>query len=272
MKQWFEYLLAGLIFCVLLSFSSPIAAAECKLDRGGWFSSAGEIAKVIDTCTQNIVKNSNDIDSLFWRGLAYYQTGYRVDGSAPNRSGIFKSALADFDKVLALQPNDVQALENRAATQYQLGNYSGAIKDATAAISIDSKSISAFMSRGRARYELKQYTGSIEDFSQVFELEPDAFAKSTALVYQADAYAGNGAYAYARGNLLVFLLDYPDVVNWAVYEKFALLSLAMGEKNMAVSAYSWYIEKVQGDPKIANDPVHKKYVEKAKYEIANLMK
>ncbi|MEX2186496.1 MAG: tetratricopeptide repeat protein [Pirellulales bacterium] len=89
------------------------------------------------------------------RGLAYTDLGDR------------ETALSDFTKGLALDPNDAELLSNRGNTYLRLGRYSHAIRDYDAALSASNERVvtaHAYNGRGWAKWQLGQPSAAITDF------------------------------------------------------------------------------------------------------------
>ena len=103
-------------------------------------------------------------------------------GNAKFKSEDYRGAVADFTKVIELNPNDLRlarAYCNRGNARGALGDYSGAIEDVTKSLSLQPGDFASYAIRGYARTmaEPKDYQGAIADFTKVIELKPDyAFA------------------------------------------------------------------------------------------------
>ncbi|OHB69399.1 MAG: hypothetical protein A2W23_01505 [Planctomycetes bacterium RBG_16_43_13] len=91
--------------------------------------------------------------------------------------------LADYDKVIQLNPNDVEAYCNRAIARYEFGDYAGALVDFSKAIQLNPNYAEAYCKRGNANRELGRYKDAITDYSKAIQLKPD----------YADAYYERGA-------------------------------------------------------------------------------
>ena len=143
------------------------------------------------------------------------------------RSGNYQGAIADYGKVIAIDPQDAIAFFNRGLAKDNLKDYQSAIADYGKAIAIDPQIADALYSRGRAKIKLEDYRGAISDFGKVVAID----AKD------ADAYRDRG---YAKFNLD----NYQDAI--ADYGK----AIAIDEND--ANAYRWrglakyHLEDYQG--------------------------
>ena len=83
------------------------------------------------------------------------------------------AALADLDKAVAFDPNNVAARQERAYTNNDLGNYAEALADldASAALGIATKRL--FQERALSRMKLGDIAGAIADRDRVLALAPE---------------------------------------------------------------------------------------------------
>jgi len=83
--------------------------------------------------------------------------------------GDHQGAIADFNHILLLTPNDSHAYYERGNVTFTLGDYQKAIEDYTQAICFTPQNVIFYNKRGLARIELKDYQGAIEDFNQALQ-------------------------------------------------------------------------------------------------------
>ena len=214
------------------------------------------IPLAIETCSRQIANQPNDVDSIFWRGIVYYQFGF-------DKNEMRALALDDFSTVLSVQPNDVQALENRAVLYNFLKRYSDAVNDATNAIKIDIKSVTAYMARGRARYNLEQYQGSADDFTKALELKPESFTMETAYYERAKAYVKLGKTEMALADFKSEIAMNPEQPDNYVHLAEYLTTLSRNKE--AIAAWQDMINVIEKNPKYAN--IYKNDLEKARQKI-----
>lgn len=82
--------------------------------------------------------------------------------------------IADYTEVIRLDPTNVRAFYNRAATWYNKREYGKAIEDFTHAIKLDPTDADAFAWRGLARVEQNDFGTAIDDYNQSLRLNPDS--------------------------------------------------------------------------------------------------
>jgi tetratricopeptide (TPR) repeat protein len=132
---------------------------------------------------------------------AYYNSGF-----IKLNQGYYEEAIADFDIVLSLMPNDkayfykgralvglyrfedaaVQftmaielnpdfyyAYNNRGNVFFQLGNYEAAINDFNKVIMINPDYVFAYNNRGNAYFKLDNYNAALDDYNLAINLRPD---------------------------------------------------------------------------------------------------
>jgi len=84
----------------------------------------------------------------------------------------FVAAIADLDRLLWVAPNDAEALALRAAARRQSGDRIGAMSDADAAVAADPSSAVAYFERGAARAVQGDREGARADWMQAEQLDP----------------------------------------------------------------------------------------------------
>lgn len=82
----------------------------------------------------------------------------------------YKGAIANFDQVLRLDPQNVKAYFNRGFAYYNLENYQKAIEDYGKAIEINPSDAEAFYNRGLAYSNLDSDKAAIQDFEKAGQL------------------------------------------------------------------------------------------------------
>jgi len=86
--------------------------------------------------------------------------------------GKYDDAIADFDKAIALDPNDAAAYGNRGNAYYSKGEVDRAIADYTKAIALDPNFADAYTNRGVVYYEKGNKEQTIADFRKVLAIDP----------------------------------------------------------------------------------------------------
>ena len=97
--------------------------------------------------------------------LAYFSRGL-----ANYRLGNLQKALEDYDKALQINPTDPWSYLNRGIVREDLDNIDGALSDYDNAIKIDPSYGKSYHNRGAVRYSQKDFKGAIADFQKASEL------------------------------------------------------------------------------------------------------
>ena len=118
-------------------------------------------------------------------------------GNAYGRKGEYASALADFNKVIELNPEDSDAYYNRGLTYKNQEDYDHAIDDYTLAIKLNPRYVNAYNNRGNVYGRKGDYKAAITDFNQTIFLSPD----------NAGAYFNRGLAYYSQGLYLLAIED-----------------------------------------------------------------
>lgn len=100
-----------------------------------------------------------------------------------------RSAIANLNKAIELNPRFFDALMRRAAIKVETSDEEGAEEDYTKAIKLQKRSYSAHYNRGRTRLLLKKYTGAYNDLLVAIRLDDD---KAEAYFFLGEACDGLG--------------------------------------------------------------------------------
>ncbi len=98
----------------------------------------------------------------------YFQWGY-----AKFELGEYVSAIANYTKVILLEPDNAGAYNNRGLAKTNLGQHFTAITDYDTAIRLKSDFAVAYHNRGLAKFHLQQYFDAIADYDLAIRLKPD---------------------------------------------------------------------------------------------------
>jgi tetratricopeptide (TPR) repeat protein len=93
-------------------------------------------------------------------------------GLTNTRLGKQKEAYADYTAALAIEPQNADALANRAAVLVAQGDAEGAIRDLDAALQAQPRNAIAHFNRGYAHFVRSNYAGAIADYSAALSLDP----------------------------------------------------------------------------------------------------
>lgn len=92
---------------------------------------------------------------------------------AEQSKGDWDSAIADATKAIELKPDDEYAYSLRGEAKRAKGDLDGAIADCTKVIEINPKLDAAYYNRGILKKDKGDYDGAIADFTYVIQLYPD---------------------------------------------------------------------------------------------------
>ena len=132
-------------------------------------------------------------------------------GAALHFQGDFKAAIADFSAVLAIDPNDFEALSDRGLAYQASGDATRALADDDKAIAINPKFAFAYFNRGIVEDSKGDVAKARQDYDEAIRLKPEypAFYKNRGLLRQRQ---GDIAGAIADASTAIGINDTdPDV-------------------------------------------------------------
>ncbi|MEQ9371301.1 MAG: tetratricopeptide repeat protein [Coleofasciculus chthonoplastes F3-SA18-01] len=112
------------------------------------------------------VSNSSTVsDAEFWfnQGVTLYELGR------------YEEALANFDQLISLQPNDYQAWFKRGVVLGELGRYEKALANFDQVISLQPDDYQAWHNRGAALFKLGRPEEALANFDRLISLQPDDY-------------------------------------------------------------------------------------------------
>ena len=156
----------------------------------------------------------------------------------------YQGAIADFDRALASNPNDLDALSGRAKAYYWLKDFDAAIQDFDAVLQRNPNNATFFFYRGYAYEQLKERQKAIADYTEAIRLDPDY-----ALAYnnRGANYGNLGEYDKAIADFNQALRLDPDYAD-AYYNRGNSYS-DLGEYGRAIADYT---EALRLDPEKAD--------------------
>ena len=107
-------------------------------------------------------------ENLSARAEDYYNRG-----NEKYQTGDYVGAIADFDQVIRLEPNNSIHYSNRGNAYYRQGEYQQAITDFDQAIRLNPNDADFYAGRGIAYSTKGEYQQAIADFDQAIHLEPN---------------------------------------------------------------------------------------------------
>jgi tetratricopeptide (TPR) repeat protein len=100
--------------------------------------------------------------------LAYYGRGILL----ATRGRGYARAIADFDRVLALDPANSRALVHRGEAYSQVGDFGHALADLNRAIQLDARDPGALVARGLVQQRRGAYDLALADFDAALKINP----------------------------------------------------------------------------------------------------
>jgi tetratricopeptide (TPR) repeat protein/S1-C subfamily serine protease len=161
---------------------------------------------------------------------------YSNRGVLYDNQGKVDLALADYNKALALNPNDADACNNRGLLYYNQGKVDLALADYNQALELDPNNVDAYNNRGNLYDDQGKVDLALPDYNQAIVLNPK----------YATAHYNRGVLYYNQGKVDLALDDYNQAIsinpNLAqayysrgnLYQKQGKLDLALADYNQAI--------------------------------------
>ena len=141
--------------------SAPLGG--CSFDLGSWGADKEKLPPVAEKPTDNISARSvND------------SQGYASRGQVLARSGKKEEALAEFDRALALDPYNVQALYGRALIYQGEKQHQQAIADFTAANGLSPQKVEPLLGRATSYLALDKAREATADLDEAVQADPNS--------------------------------------------------------------------------------------------------
>ncbi len=162
--KWFSRFAVTMAGCLLLGLPCAALAQTASeyYEQGKAAAQQGRDPDAIVLLTKAIEKDQTLAPAFRERGLA--RERLRDD----------KGALADFDRVVALVPDDADAFVHRALNKVRLRDARGALADANRSISLDPASANGHYVRAYAEATLGDHGAAIADYTITLMLNPTA--------------------------------------------------------------------------------------------------
>lgn len=153
-----------------------------------------------------------------------------TQGVKKTEQGDFKSAIADFNQVLQINPTLIEAYCNRGSARAELRDYKGAMGDFDSALRLNPEHADAYNRRGTVRAEMGDPKGAITDFNQALRREPNL----------ADAYYNRGLAKTDLENLQGAIADYNQAIQLnptlaEAYGNRGFIHYRLGDKSKAMT-------------------------------------
>jgi len=121
--------------------------------------------------------------------------GMYAAGNAHAKAGEYDQAIEQYDHVIRLDPDHINALNNRGNAHLAKGAYDEAVADFDRAITLKPDFATAYCNRGNAYQGRGEYDRAIRDYGVALQLKPDM---AVALDNRAKAYDRKGMHDQAR--------------------------------------------------------------------------
>lgn len=147
--------------------------------------------------------NPNSALPHFYKAHVMQQATFlkSMNWSDAQRAELNKHLLDELTKALALDPNFLPAVTDRAEVYFSLKQFQQAIPDYDKAIALDPKDDGAYNDRGLSNLELGKTYDAISDFGDAILLKPRELQKSDSYENRADAYLKTERWALAIPDL-----------------------------------------------------------------------
>ncbi len=162
----------------------------------------------LNLARRDTVKALDDIDqALTINSKSFNAYAMRADIKIRQGSSNYKSAIADLDSALKLQPHTAGLYVNRAYLRYFLDDYFGAMSDYDYAVQLEPYNRMALFNRGLLNAEVGANDRALEDFTRVITLDPE---DTRARYNRAVIYGNKHLYKEAIADVDYVIKSYPD--------------------------------------------------------------
>ena len=179
------------------------------------------------TNLETAIKLNGDVayDAYLLRGAIYAEQGEN------------EKAIAYYSKSLALKPNYVRALFQRAELHFDMGNKEASIADYSRAIAADPDDEQLFLTRGSAYSSLHQYKQAIADFTKAIMIKPNY---ASAFYNRGNAYSSQHQHKQAIADYTKAIMIKPNYASafynrGNTYSKLNQYELAIADYTQAIT-------------------------------------
>lgn len=142
-----------------LTINPQLTRAHTNL--GGVFYEQGEIEQARKSFDQALKSNPNSTNAYLLRGELRAYQGQQAD---------FEGALKDYDRAIAINPQDPFVLNNRCGALFSLNELQRALEDCNKGLEINPSSAALHTVRGNIYLRLKQYEKAIQDYGRTIKI------------------------------------------------------------------------------------------------------
>jgi tetratricopeptide (TPR) repeat protein len=166
------YVETGRYFDALSTYEKALLVDPAHVESLAGKAAALNLLGELDSSIQ-VASEALEIDSNNEIVKSILKISLQARQSKRYLAGDFGGAVVDLTRVLAIDPNDMEARAFRGDVWRSLGNYRRATDDLTAAIQADPENPELFFSRGLVRALDDQLDGAINDYQSGLRLKPD---------------------------------------------------------------------------------------------------
>jgi tetratricopeptide (TPR) repeat protein len=184
-----SFLVCDRDYAILGSQVNLQSQAFPRLAVGLRTNNAEVIERLVERFEQPLLNDEDDL-AYFKRALT------RSELDEP------EGAIADYTRVIQINPKHDVAYNNRGLMRYEMGNREGAIADFNRAILVNPGNSIAYCNRGVVRSEMGNLMGAVEDFSDAVQVSPSC----------APAFFQRGLARTQMGNKMGAVEDFSEVI------------------------------------------------------------
>lgn len=141
---------------------NPKKVFEYTFKAGKAFFKEGRLNDAIEMFSIAVRVSSKHVGTYLYRGASYRELRH------------YENSIADFDRVLSLNPRSAYAFAVCGSSYYTFGEYRKAMEALENAVKLDPENALAVYCRGVLFSSLKMYEEAIADFNRVLEPNPAA--------------------------------------------------------------------------------------------------
>ena len=145
--------------------------AEILFDEGIFFGTLEDYN--ISISYFKLAEKIAEDDEIIKRVRVNLTVSYNNRGLAYNKLKEHEKAIADYNKVIALDPEYARAYNNRGTAYGKLKKHEKAFEDYNKAIALNPEDAIAYYNRGTAYDELKKHEKAFEDYNKAIALNPE---------------------------------------------------------------------------------------------------
>ena len=177
-----------------------------------------------------------------------YSMAYSGRAHVNQRLGRLDAAIADYDQVIKLMPNESDAHNNRGIINHKLGKNDLALEDHTRAISLNPNNATSYLRRGNIYQNLENYPLAVADYTRAIKLKPD---EAPAHKRRGDTYKKMGDYKLATADYTRAIELNPS--NRFAYKERGKILVKLRKYNEALADFSKAIQFHSNDAETYNN-------------------